>query len=44
MQYKKGKTGDRTEIVEQGQSGVEGKQATSMKSNKIIKAETETEV
>lgn len=31
---KKGKTADRTKIVEQGQSGVEGKQAINMESYK----------
>lgn len=42
MQCKKGKTADRTRIAEQGQSAVDGKQATNMKSYKIIKAKTDT--
>lgn len=44
MQRKKGKTADRTKIVEQGQSGVAGKQTTDAKIHKIIKAKPETEV
>lgn len=44
MQCKKGKTADRTKIVEQGQSGEEGKQTTNMKSLKIIKVKTGREV
>lgn len=37
MQYKKDKTTDRTKIVETRSVGAGGKQATSMKSYKIIK-------
>lgn len=42
MQCKKGKTADRTRIVEQGQSAMEGKRVTNIKSYKTINAKTET--
>lgn len=42
MQCKKGKTADRTRIVEQGQSAMEGKRVTNIKSYKTINTKTET--